>query len=85
MTLQRLEEAMQVIAELCCGGDLPDDWKISIEMERGSGQVILTKPDGDNYEDENLAEESFAEMLARLVDHARVTDGLEPTGLLGET
>ena len=64
------------VIEMVCDY-LPEDWSIELELQRGEAAVNLIDPDGELIKvcDDDL---NIVELFQRRVDHARVSDGLEP-------
>jgi hypothetical protein len=57
--------------------NLPEDWEIRVSYRHEEAAIDLIDPEGDEVEvcDDDL---NVVQMVERRVDHARVTDGLQP-------
>jgi hypothetical protein len=67
--MSTLEQALELAAR-----DLPDGWEISINVERGSGSVFITDPDGDS-DPMNCDDLSIVEMVEEAVRIAKKKEG----------
>ena len=50
---------------------LPEDWEINIEVQQGYGEVIVTRPNGDQvhmHEDDTTLTQQFANALRLIHD-----------------
>lgn len=59
------------------GEPLPEDWQLIVTVAHGEASIDLVDPQGEIIEfvDDDLGVD---EMIQQRVDHARVSDGLQP-------
>lgn len=61
---------------------LPEDWKIVIEMSQGGLDIRLIRPNGDVGDPVTYLDETD---ILKMVNEARVADGLGPINWKGES
>lgn len=78
-----LIDQIDPVSQLVCEC-LPEDWKIEIELEDGSGSMKLIDPEGNEVDEFPDDEGGFVAFALDRVNYARAKDGLDCVTVDGE-